>query len=252
MALHLVAIWNCVLLGERWHALDMNDRLDAMRDAVEKAHRKATITAGCAQRCIFVAPEYAFAAKTTGAIGKAAQQAEHHTVNNLINNCERLTTHYRDMLLIPGTLAWKERVTDQWYQAWNGGFAFYRGNLLTQWQKRTGVGEVSPQDTVATPRLSFGSGVGYAQFNHAGHTFGAEICKDATDGMLPANVDVHVVVAHGAGGDAIQYRGTEYSIVADVGASDVVDRTVQHRAVRLLPAGKARYGAPLYYWTIDL
>jgi hypothetical protein len=255
MALHLVAIWNCTM-APGWQKLDINDRVDALRSAIRKAEQKS-IAAACGGRCILVAPEYAFAAVENPQNAKPAEQAEKHVLDYLIGECKLLTTHYRGTVLIPGTVAWKERVTSDWYRAWNAGFAFYQGQMLTRWEKRVGVGEISAQDAVAKPRLSLGAGLGYGQFDNQGHSWGLEICRDATHGgTLPVDVDLHVVVGQGVGlgvgHNFIHNRGIEYSIVADPGAFDVVDQRNQNRAVRQLPSGRALFGAKLHYWTIDL
>lgn len=252
----LVAIWNCTM-GQNWNGLTMDRKLVAFSAAFQKARQKAAITWSVshdpahAPHCIFVAPEYAFADPDAGN-AKPAEQTSVASVDELVRTARALTQEHQGVLAIPGTVAFRERVTDDYFRAWNAGFAFYRGAVATRFEKRTGVGEVTPQDTIGAPRLGFMSGLGYGTFNAGGHSYGLEICADATNGgTLPARVDVHVVVGQGVGAAAIANKGDEYLVVGDPGNLAVVDSTVANR-VKRAGSEDTMEGTRIHYFTVDL
>lgn len=256
MPTKLVAIWNCTI-APGWNALTMQRRLAAFGAAFHTARQKAGVTwtvshaHADAPHCIFLAPEYAFADPDAGR-AKPVEQTSADRVNDLLRRARELTQDHQGMLVFPGTVAFRERVASDYYRAWNAGFACYRGNILTRFEKRVSVGEVTPQDTIGTPRLSFTSGLGYGTFTVAGRTYGLEICADATNGgTLPNQVHVHMVVGQGVGAAAIANKGTQYLIVADPGNYAVVDQTGANRQKRI-GSEDALEGTRLHYFTIDL
>lgn len=249
----LVAIWNCTLADD-WQNRPMVERIAAFTDAVGRAQVKAATIAAIDRaqtvQCIFVAPEYAFA-DPLGAAAKPAQQTSTDAVATLINAAKALSDLHRGMILVPGTIAYKEWVASNYWRAWNASFACHRNSVLTRFEKRTGVGEVTALETAGPTQLAFLGGVGYGKFTLDGHSYGLEICKDATGGgTLPDNVDVHVVMGQGVGDAAIQPKGNQYLIVADPGNLDVLMRL--RRRPTAAGTDACLHGVTQHYWTIIL
>ncbi|HEU0078701.1 MAG TPA: hypothetical protein VFQ76_13700 [Longimicrobiaceae bacterium] len=254
MPTKLVAIWNCTM-GQNWNTLGMDRKLVAFRGAFHQARQKAAVTWAVdpahAPQCIFVAPEYAFADPHAGA-AKPVEQTSTAAVEELLRTARDLTQEHQGVLAVPGTVAFREKVSNEYYRAWNASFACYRGAVLTRFEKRSGVGEVTPQETIGTPRLGFMSGLGYGTFTLNGRSYGLEICADATHGgTLPGQVDVHVVVGQGVGAAAIANKGTQYLIVADPGNFTVVDSTGANRH-RRVGTEDSLEGTRIHYYTVVL
>lgn len=231
----------------------MNERIDGLRDAVNRAMVMAgtskEIKGGQNVRCLFTSPEYSFADPDEWDIDKPAIQTSTTHVQTLIDAACELSGFYNGLLLIPGTVAYREKVTRDYDRAWNAAFAAHGGRILERFEKRGCVGEVTPQETFGTPRLQFMGGVGYGQFTLGTTSFGMEICYDAIYRTLPNDVDVHVVMAGSAGKQAL-HKGTQFVVIADPGYCDVI----KCGPYKVRPRGtdECMHGVTMHYFAITL
>jgi hypothetical protein len=231
----LVAFWNCTI-SKHWSETNLQKRITSLQAATFTAQVEADTKMGAGSRIdtwIFTAPEYAFAQDHVLPASNIQVQA----------TLSQITSKYGSLLLVPGTIA----VKDASNYAKNLCQVYQNGAEVCSFGKKNGVGEVA-----ANSGLTFSNGQGYGTFALNAITYGVEICKDATDGVLPNNVDIHIVVGQGVGHNAIHNKATRYLIVADsLGNHGVFNYTAGGQEVK--PYRKeASLGEDIYYFLIDV
>jgi len=253
-----IAFWNYVP-DRLWQKKPFADRLNCLSYAVLAASNEARLKSTSGDAWIFVSPEYTFAGVEPSVVGvddrKAAIPASTRDEESLLGLMSSLTRRHEKLLLAPGTIAVKEHSNVAPQRVRNTSHAYYAGDSVWRFNKASNLGELSRND-VTHNRFIFKAGLGYDTATVEARTYGAEICRDATNGgTLPRQVQRQVVLAagaaHGETHDYVANKATELQIIADWGNPSVYDYRGAWKA-RIDPYRKvSTEGQSLQYYVVN-
>lgn len=201
-----VGFWNCNLaVNPFWEERSLTAKFAALSHAVGQF----------ALRCdpgslsIFVAPEYAFAAKNKGR-SIPAEPLPVTVVSQYLTAMEKLSTQYPRILIAPGSIVVETQLKVQ-----NRVIGYYGGESEIFVGKKHGVSEVGAPAPVGG--FTFQEGNGGQVVTLRGVSIFTQICRDATQHTTPDPVvDIHLTIGQGVGSEAIVKRTPRIAlIVAD-------------------------------------
>jgi hypothetical protein len=107
----MLAIWSVDTLNHGWFRLNDDVKLNLLEKAVRKLSQDATYQQiaglGGGMAGVFVAPEYLFADMTSD-VGKQVEESSRWLISTTLR---RLSNDYPRILLFPGTIAYRERIS---------------------------------------------------------------------------------------------------------------------------------------------
>ena len=209
----VVAYWDC-WTGQLdyWARRSFNDRLTGFYAAAFSANLEVRTNNG-GKDIIFVASEYALASPDVEGSTKPAEFITVAQEQQAIAAMSNVSEKY-PMLVCAGSMPVRENGGPP-SNARNTCYAYHNGNRLWTINKHHGVGE-----TGGDPQLVFTPGTGYGTATINGVSYGAEICRDATIGMLPVVVDRRICVSAGAGKATLNGYANETLIIAERGSEE--------------------------------
>lgn len=171
---------------------------DAFDNALSRAQALFTTHAQAGDIKVFLAPEYYFSGHGITAGGATTvdslSRTDKHGIYKKISASSKM---YNDILIVPGSIAYSKARGLSSRKYYNVCPIAFNGQIIHKQYKKS-------NDSFQTGGDDFKSKNTGSTFNHKNKTFGIDICLDhgksvLKDSLAGATVDVHILIADGAG-----------------------------------------------------